>query len=65
MSDAARVETAYARILNRRPDKSEIDQALNYVAGFRQKFAGEKADQKAWQSLCRVLMSSNDFVYVD
>jgi mono/diheme cytochrome c family protein len=65
MSDAARTETAYARILNRRPDKSEIDQALNYVAGFKQKFAGEKADQKAWQSLCRVLMSSNDFVYVD
>ena len=65
MSEAARIETAYARILNRRPDKDEIDQALNYVAGFKQKFSGEKADQKAWQSLCRVLMSSNDFVYVD
>ena len=65
MSDSARIETAYARILNRRPDKGEIDQALNYVAGFKQKFSGEKADQKAWQSLCRVLMSSNDFVYVD
>jgi len=64
-NDAARIETAYARILNRRPDKDEIDQAQSYIAGFRQKFAGEKADQKAWQSLCRVLMSSNDFVYVD
>jgi len=62
---AARLETAYARILNRRPDKDEVDQALSYIAGFKQKFAGEKADQKAWQSLCRVLMSSNDFVYVD
>jgi mono/diheme cytochrome c family protein len=65
MSDVARIETAFARILNRRPDKGEVDQALNYVAGFKQKFAGEKADQRAWQSLCRVLMSSNDFVYVD
>ncbi|MGH9753768.1 MAG: PSD1 and planctomycete cytochrome C domain-containing protein, partial [Blastocatellia bacterium] len=65
MSDAARIETAYARILNRRPSKNEIDQALNYIAGFKQKFAGVKADHKAWQSLCRVLMSSNDFVYVD
>jgi mono/diheme cytochrome c family protein len=65
MSDAARIEIAYARILNRRPDKDEIDRALNYVAGFKQKFAGEKAGRKAWQSLCRVLMSSNDFVYVD
>src|SRR5262249_32973896 len=57
MSDAARIETVYARILNRRPDKDEVDQALNYIEGFKQKFADEKADQKAWQSLCRVLMS--------
>jgi mono/diheme cytochrome c family protein len=65
MSDAARVETAYALVLNRHPDKDEIDRGLNYVAGFKRKFAGENAGQKAWQSLCRVLMSSNDFVYVD
>ncbi|MGE0128444.1 MAG: DUF1549 domain-containing protein [Blastocatellales bacterium] len=65
LNDAARIETAYARILNRHPGKDEVDQALNYIAGFKQNFAGEKAGQKAWQSLCRVLMSSNDFVYVD
>jgi hypothetical protein len=65
MDGAARVETAYALILNRRPEKGEIDQALNYVAGFKRKFAGENADQKAWRSFCRVLMSSNDFVYID
>jgi len=65
LNDAARIEAAYARILNRHPDNDEVNQALSYVAGFKQKFAGEKADQKAWQSLCRVLMSSNDFVYVD
>src|SRR5215468_5630308 len=65
MSDAERVEVAYARILNRHPGKDEVDQALSYITGFKQKFAGEKSDQKAWQSLCRVLMSSNDFVYVD
>jgi hypothetical protein len=65
MNDAARVETAYTLTLNRRPEKDEIDRALNYVTGFKQKFAGENADQKAWQSFCRVLMSSNDFVYVD
>jgi mono/diheme cytochrome c family protein len=65
MGDAARIDAAYALILNRHPDKDEIDRALNYVAGFKRKFTGEKADQRAWQSLCRVLMSSNDFVYVD
>ncbi|HEY6400407.1 MAG TPA: DUF1553 domain-containing protein, partial [Blastocatellia bacterium] len=65
LSDSARIETAYALILNRRPDKTEIEQALNYIAGFKQKFADENADQKAWQSLLRALMSSNDFVYID
>jgi mono/diheme cytochrome c family protein len=65
MNDAARIKTAYSRILNRRPDNGEVDQALKYIEEFKQKFAGENAGQKAWQSLCRVLMSSNDFVYVD
>lgn len=63
--EAARIEAAYALILNRHPDKNEIGQASNYLAGFKRKFAGENADQKAWQSLLRVIMSSNDFVYVD
>ncbi len=65
MSPSARVETAYSRILNRHPGKDEVDQALKYFEGFKQRFAGENADQKAWQSMCRILMSSNDFVYVD
>jgi cytochrome c553 len=65
LSDAARVESAYLRILNRQPAKEEVDQSLKYIEGFKQKFAGENVDQKAWQSLCRALMASNDFVYVD
>jgi hypothetical protein len=65
LSDAARVESAYLRILNRQPAKEEVDQSLKYIEGFKQRFAGEKTDQKAWQSLCRTLMASNDFVYVD
>jgi mono/diheme cytochrome c family protein len=65
LSDAARVESAYLRILNRQPVKEEVDQSLKYIEGFKQKFAGANADQKAWQSLCRALMASNDFVYVD
>jgi hypothetical protein len=65
LTDAARVESAYLRILNRQPAKEEVDQSLKYIEGFKQKFAGANADQKAWQSLCRALMASNDFVYVD
>ena len=65
MNDAARIADAYQSILNRQADKAETEQAVNYLATFRQKFAGADAEQQAWQSLCRILMSSNDFVYVD
>lgn len=62
---AGRVDLAYLRILNRRAEKDEIEQAQKYIAGFKQKETGADAEQKAWQSFCRVLMASNDFVYVD
>jgi hypothetical protein len=63
--DAERVAIAYRRILNRQVTTAEAASALNYIEGFKQRFVGEKAEQKAWQSLIRILMSSNDFVYVD
>ena len=64
-SDSARINAAYQRILNRPPVASEVGMMSQYLAGYRQKFAGAQAEQQAWQSLCRALMASNDFLYVD
>ena len=63
--NATRLANAYFLILNRKADKAEIDAGLKYIEGFQQKFTGDKAEQKAWQSYCRILMASNDFIYVD
>ena len=63
--DARRVERAYVLTLNRQPAAAEIDSALTYVKSFEQKFDGSRAPLDAWQSLCRILMSSNDFMYLD
>ncbi len=63
--DAARIEAAYLKILNRRAEKAEVEDAVKYLNGFRQKFASDQAEQKGWQSLVRVLMASNGFVYLD
>ena len=63
--DAERVKAAYLRILNRAATEDETANALGYVSSFKQKFAGDAAELKAWQSLCRVLMASNEFIYVD
>lgn len=65
LNDTTRIESLYLRVLNRQAEKEEVDQALKYLAGFKQKFTEEHADLKAWQSLCRVVMASNDFLYVD
>jgi hypothetical protein len=62
---AVRVEAAYRRVLNRAPQPAERDAALAYVANYEKRFPGESAREKAWQSLCRVLMASNEFIYVD
>jgi hypothetical protein len=50
------VDLIYQRILDRLPTPSERDDALAYV---------EKTGELGWQSLCRILLSSNEFIYVD
>ena len=61
---AARVRQAYLRTLNRAPEAEEIDRGLTYVSSVRNKF-GEVGQLDAWESFCRILMASNEFIYVD
>jgi hypothetical protein len=61
---AARVESAWLRILNRKPPAEETDAALTYVAGFQSRFEGA-TELDAWRSYCRILLASNDFMFVD
>jgi hypothetical protein len=53
---AGRVDQLYQRILDRQPTPAERDDALGYVA---------KAGDHGWVSLARILLSSNEFIYVD
>jgi uncharacterized protein DUF1553 len=67
LDPARRAGEAYLRILNRPAAPAEVDAALTYVERFRKRFPGEHAGAslKAWQSFCRTLIASNEFVYVD
>jgi cytochrome c553 len=64
LSDSGRIERAYLRALNRPADAEEIDTGLSYLASLKSRFAAI-SDLDAWQSLCRILIASNEFVYVD
>ena len=62
--EARRVRQAYLRTLNRVPNADELDRSLTYLGALKRKFADfEELD--AWESYCRVLMASNEFIYVD
>jgi hypothetical protein len=63
--DRRRIERAIWIMLTRKPVVQEIDAALGYIDGMETRRAGEDARLNAWQSYCRILMSSNEFVYVD
>jgi hypothetical protein len=63
LSDEARAKLAYLRIVNREASDDEIRGAVDYFSGHQKRHS--KDALSAWQSLCRVLMSSNDFIYVD
>ena len=63
--DPRRMKRAYLATLNRVPAPDEIDTGLSYVSRLKQRFPDTTPDIDAWMSLCRVLMASNDFIYVD
>jgi len=70
LSDEGRVQVAYARCYSREPLRHEVDRALRFVASYTEQasrpgLAGSKARLQAWQSLCRALLSANEFVYFD
>ncbi len=56
---AARVKRAFALTLGRRPKDNEMDRALKFLGR-----AGLKDDQ-ALTNLCQVLLTLNEFVYID
>jgi hypothetical protein len=64
-TDAQRLQRAYVLTLARKPTAHEIEAALAYIGVVEHKDAGADARQKAWQSYCRILMASNEFIYVD
>ena len=64
--DSGRVRRAYLIALTRLPTPQEVEESLaylrNYPAG-----TGKDEDSRldAWQSLCRILMTSNEFNFVN
>jgi hypothetical protein len=59
-----KVDRVYRKVLNRPATAAEVDNALSYAASFRQRFP-KTVESDAWASLTRILLASNEFIYVD
>ena len=70
VGDPQRVVQAYQGAYCREATPDEVQRALAFVSEYRSRLAGQNLDEResrlrAWQGLCRVILSSNEFVYLE
>ncbi len=68
--DEARIVALYRTAYGRPPSDRELERAAAFIAAYTESLIGnqtapEQARMKAWQSLCRVILSANEFIYVE
>jgi mono/diheme cytochrome c family protein len=66
--DAGRLQTMYVQAYSRPPSEPELTRGLEFVRRIEAKLSEQKqpdATLRAWQSLCRVVLASSEFVYVE
>jgi hypothetical protein len=67
---AGRVERAYALAWGRPPTSEEVETAVGYVRHYqdglaKEGLAADHREREAWSSLARILLTANEFLYVD
>jgi cytochrome c553 len=68
--DSACVQVIYEQAYSRPPSTAELSRALSFVERYRESqislnTAVDEARLRSWQSLCRAVLSANEFVYVE
>ena len=68
-TDEERIELAYQRAYGRQPTAHEIAASKTYLSDVALAFAStqaspEQLQKQCWNSLCHVIVSSNEFIYV-
>lgn len=66
-TDPERIETIYRQALLRAPSLKEMERALAFTRDIRPSLNGNERERelKSWQSFCRVVLASSEFVHVD
>ncbi len=66
-SDADRIRAAYERSFSRPASDKEVEQALGFLERIGKVLPADSKDKRAlaWQSLCKALIASNEFIYLN
>ncbi|MCC6395240.1 MAG: DUF1549 domain-containing protein [Bryobacterales bacterium] len=70
LDDAARIREVYERALARPPAAKDIDRALTFIAQIGKQLESRETDAAkrrllSWQSFCKALLTSNEFIYLN
>jgi cytochrome c553 len=70
LSDADRVKQAYMRAYSRPANSEETERCRNFLAKYADSLTASEPDAAkrrlhAWQSLCQIILASNEFLYVN
>ncbi len=68
--DGKRIEQAFALAWSRPPQSAEVDKGLVYLQRYKEALAEagvpeDKRELEAWTSYARVMLTANEFLYVD
>ena len=70
LEDRDRVAVAYERTVGRSPKEAEVSRNLQFIERYQNATTSSgigtaEARRRAWQSLCRAIVSTNEFVYTE
>jgi len=63
LSDRERMQQMFLKALDRKPEPEEIDAGFTYMSHFKEKFHADEV--AAWQSFFHILLTSNEFIYIE
>jgi hypothetical protein len=69
LPDESRLRALYRTVLSREPQPEELSRAVQFLADYAADVTAEassaEGQRRAWQSLCRAILSTNENVFVD
>ncbi len=65
VDEVGRIRKAHRVVLGKQPPVEQVEMALDFFQGYPNVNLSSDGRLQAWTSLCRILIASNDFIYVN